>query len=117
LGLTKRWLEEEEAIRYYTSDESVCARCFHDREIQRSIQQHQAEHTCSVCNRTSKNSVAAPADKVLAFILERLHRRYENADGNPFMELPGLVVEDLIRQGRLLYSAHQDDIEEEHSEA
>jgi hypothetical protein len=65
LGLTKRWLEEEEAIRYYTSDESVCARCFHDREIQRSIQQHQAEHTCSVCNRTSKNSVAAPADKVL----------------------------------------------------
>lgn len=37
-------------------------------------------------------------------------------EGNQFTELPGLVVEDLIRQGRLLYSAHQDNIEAEHPE-
>lgn len=37
-------------------------------------------------------------------------------EGNRFTELPGLVVEDLIRQGRLLYSANEDHIEAEHPE-
>jgi hypothetical protein len=37
-------------------------------------------------------------------------------EGNQFTELPGFVVEELIRQGRLLYSADQDRNEGEHPE-
>jgi hypothetical protein len=81
----KRYMEEEEARAYYTSEDNVCARCFEDEGIKRFIQERVSVRECSVCGRKSKVAIAAPADQVLAFILERLHRHYENADGNaPF---------------------------------
>lgn len=85
LSLTKRWMEEEEARAYYTSEDSVCARCFQDGGIRRFIRKHVVELECSVCKRKSKQPIAAPADQVLEFILDRLHRHYQNAEGNaPF---------------------------------
>jgi RES domain. len=78
-------MEEEEARRYCASDDSVCARCFHDKGIRQFIRKRISESECSVCGRKSKKDIAAPADQVLEFILERLHNHYETADGNaPF---------------------------------
>src|ERR1035437_7811777 len=85
LGQTKRWMEEEEARAYYTSDDNVCERCFHDKGIKAFIRKRVSERECSVCSRKSKKPIAAPADQVLAFIVYRLHRHYEDAYGNaPF---------------------------------
>jgi len=85
LSLTKRWMEEEEARAYYTSDDHVCAQCFHDEGIRNFIRERVCERECSVCGRKSKKPIAAPADEVLEFIVDQLHRHYENADGNaPF---------------------------------
>jgi hypothetical protein len=85
LSLTKRWMEEEEARAYYTSDDHVCARCFGDEGIRKFICDRVSDPECSVCGRKSKKPIAAPADQVLEFIVDRLNRHYENADGNaPF---------------------------------
>jgi len=85
LSLTKRWMEDEEARAYYTSDDHVCARCFRDEGIRKFIREQICERECSICGRKSKTPIAAHADGVLEFIVERLHRHYENADGNaPF---------------------------------
>lgn len=86
MSLTKRWMEEEEARRYDMSEDTVCARCFYDGGIQNFIRSHLTAHSCSVCRRKSKILIAAPADQVLQFILERLHRHYENADGNAYFD-------------------------------
>ena len=82
MGLTKRYMEEEEARAYYTSDDSVCARCFDDPGIKAFICEHVSEHECSVCGRKSKKLIAASADKVLEFIFHKLHRHYQDAYGN-----------------------------------
>ena len=104
LSLTKRWMEEEESRSYYTSDDSVCAACFYDGGIKSFVRKHVAEHKCSVGKRTSQKLIAAPADKVLQFILERLHRLYENADGNaPFDSENWEYVVDTWDTSELLY--------------
>lgn len=86
MSLTKRYMEEEEARAYYTSEDSVCARCFDDEGIKGFIQQHLIERQCSVCQRKARNLIAAPADKVLEFITDRLHRHYEDAYGNAYFD-------------------------------
>jgi hypothetical protein len=82
VSLTKRLLEEEEARGYRTSDDTVCPQCFSDGGLKAFIEDHLESNTCSVCGATADHAIAAPADDVLEFFLQRIGDHYENADGN-----------------------------------
>ena len=85
MGFAKQLWEEEMARGYHTSDDTVCADCFKDLGIRRFIQDHVEANSCSVCGRTAEEEIAAPADEILEFFLQKVHEHYENADGNaPF---------------------------------
>ena len=75
-------LEEEMARGYHTSNDTVCADCFIDDGIRAFIQDHLTANSCSVCERTADEPVAAAADDVLEFFLERVQEHYQDADGS-----------------------------------
>jgi len=82
MGYAKRLLMEEQARLYRTSEDAVCPRCFHNHGIVAFIKANLECNECSVCGRVSKRAIAARADRVLEFFLDRVHRHYQNADGN-----------------------------------
>lgn len=82
LGIAKRFFEEEEAREYHTSDDAVCPQCFSDGGLKAFIEDHLESNTCTVCGTTADHAIAAPADDVLEFFLQKVGDHYENADGN-----------------------------------
>ena len=82
MGLAKRYWEEEQARLYRTSEDSVCPDCFADPGIKAFIEDNIECEECSVCGKVADEPIAARADLVLEFFLKRVHRHYENADGN-----------------------------------
>jgi hypothetical protein len=85
VSYTKRMMEEEEARGYQTSSDTVCAKCFDDPGIVRFIENHLESKTCTLCERTSDQNIAASADEVLQFFLEKIYEHYEDAnDSAPY---------------------------------
>lgn len=82
MGYAKRLLMEEQARLYHTSEDAVCPRCFDDPGIEAFIKANLECNECSVCGRVGKRAIAARADRVLEFFLDRVHRHYQDADGN-----------------------------------
>ncbi len=82
MGQAKRFWMEEQARLYHSSDDSVCPDCFHDSGLQGFIQDNLECEECSICGRTADEPIAARADLVLEFFLQKVHVHYENADGN-----------------------------------
>jgi hypothetical protein len=82
VGLAKRLWEEEQGRSYHTSDDAVCPECFHDAGLKAFIKDHLESDTCTLCGKTADDAIAAPADELLKFFLEKLGNHYENADGN-----------------------------------
>lgn len=81
MGYAKRLLMEEQARLYHTSEDAVCPSCFHDSGIKAFIKSNLECKECSVCGKTSRRAIAARADRVLEFFLDRVHRHYQDADG------------------------------------
>ena len=65
LSFSKNW-EEEQARRYNTSDDAVCADCFHDSGIKAYIGGNLDATECSLCECASGELIAASADGVLS---------------------------------------------------
>jgi hypothetical protein len=82
MSLSKRLWEEEQSREYETSSDTICAQCFHDNGIKAFIRDHLEFETCSICGTRGDDAIAAPADEVLEFFLEKIHENFENADGN-----------------------------------
>jgi hypothetical protein len=82
VGLAKRLWEEEQGRSYHTSDDAVCPECFRDAGLKAFIKDHLESDTCTLCGKTSEDAIAAPADEVLQFFLEKVWDHYETADGN-----------------------------------
>lgn len=82
MGRAKELMLEEMAREYYTSDDAVCAKCFLDSGIQAFIRKNLSSNTCSVCGRSSQKLIAAKADKLLQFFLDKVHEHFQDADGN-----------------------------------
>jgi HEPN/RES N-terminal domain 1/RES domain len=80
VSYTKRMMEEEEARGYETSSDAICVECFDDPGIVRFIEDHLQSKTCSLCGQTSGENIAAPADEVLQFFLEKIYEHYEDAN-------------------------------------
>jgi hypothetical protein len=103
MGYAKRAWEEEQMRRYHTSDDAVCSQCFHDPAIKGHIEDNLNATVCSVCGRESEEPIAAPADKLMEFLLEKVDEHYENADGNAPWDsedgrftVPTYTISDLI---------------------
>jgi len=79
MGYAKRMWMEEEARCYHTSSDAVCADCFDDAGLSAFIEGNLEAKACSVCGRTSDHKIAASADKVLQFYLEKIYEHYEDA--------------------------------------
>jgi hypothetical protein len=82
VGVSKRLWEEEQARGYHTSDDAVCPQCFSDGGLKAFVEDHLESNTCTVCGTTADHAIAAPADDVLEFFLQKVGNHYENADGN-----------------------------------
>jgi HEPN/RES N-terminal domain 1/RES domain len=82
VSLSKRLWEEEQDRGYHTSDDAVCPQCFSDAGLKAFIEDHLEANTCTVCGTTADHAIAAPADDVLAFFLEKVGDHYQIADGN-----------------------------------
>jgi len=79
MGYTKRMLMEEQARGYHTSSDAVCPSCFDDPGLTTFIENHLEANTCSICGQTSDDNIAAPADDVLKFFLDKVYEHYEDA--------------------------------------
>jgi len=90
MGLVKRlWMEEQERL-YHQSDDAVCSDCFDDLGIKAFIEDNIECNECSVCGRTDEEPIAATADKVMEFFLERVGRYYEDANNSaPYSSAEG----------------------------
>ncbi len=82
MGYAKRLLMEEQARLYHTSEDSVCPNCFYDLGVKAFIKSNLECKECSVCGKVARRAIAARADRVMEFFLERVHRHYQDADGN-----------------------------------
>lgn len=82
MGLAKRLWEEEQERRYHTSEDAVCPECFWDEGLKGFIKSHLQSNTCTLCGKTADDAIAAPADEVLEFFLDKVWDHYESADGN-----------------------------------
>ncbi len=80
MGLAKRmWMEEQERA-YHTSSDTICTDCFDDPGIKAFIEEHVESNTCSLCGKESDQGIAAPADAVLQFLLQKIGNHYEDAN-------------------------------------
>jgi HEPN/RES N-terminal domain 1/RES domain len=82
VGLTKRLWEEEQERRYHTSEDAVCPECFWDEGLKGFIENHLQSDTCTLCGKSADDAIAAPADEVLEFFLEKMWDHFQVADGN-----------------------------------
>lgn len=80
MGHAKRMWEEEQARQYHQSSEAVCADCFADGGFKFFIAEHLEENECAICGKASDTAIAAPADDVIEFFLERISQQYEDAN-------------------------------------
>lgn len=80
MGLTKEMWLEEESRQYHQSSDAVCVDCFSDQGFKAFIADNLEAHSCSICGRTSKQVIAAPADTVLEFFLDKISIYYEDAN-------------------------------------
>ena len=80
MGFAKRMWEEEQARVYTTSSDTVCLDCFDDPGIKAFIEENVDAKECSGCGNKSDIAIAAPADDVLEFILEKIGNHYEDAN-------------------------------------
>lgn len=79
MGYAKRMWMEEQARGYHTSSDAVCASCFDDPGLTAFIEDHLEENTCSICGQTSNEKIAASADELLQFFLDKVYEHYEDA--------------------------------------
>lgn len=82
MGLAKRLWEAEQERRYHTSEDAVCPECFWDEGLKGFIKSHLQSNTCTLCGKTADDAIAAPADEVLEFFLDKVWDHYESANGN-----------------------------------
>jgi HEPN/RES N-terminal domain 1/RES domain len=103
VGYAKRMWEEEQSRRYHTSNDAVCSKCFDDCGIKSYIEDNLTSTLCSICDLESNEPIAAQADGLIEFLLEKVDQHYENAEGSApwdsedhrFM-LPTKTMSDLI---------------------
>jgi len=79
MGYAKRMWMEEQAREYHTSSDGVCVNCFDDPGLAAFIAEHLETNTCSICGRKGNEKIAAPADEVVQFFLEKMYDHYEDA--------------------------------------
>ncbi|MGA3049329.1 MAG: HEPN-associated N-terminal domain-containing protein [Terracidiphilus sp.] len=91
MGLVKRmWMEEQERLYHKSDDNAVCPECFDDPGIKSFIEDNLECETCSVCGRTSEEPIAATADRVSEFFLEKVGQHWEDAnDSAPYCSAEG----------------------------
>ena len=91
MGLAKRmWMEEQERLYHKSDDDAVCPECFDDPGIQAFIEANLKCGTCSVSERSSEEPIAATADSVMEFFLEKVGQHYEDAnDSAPYCSADG----------------------------
>ena len=77
MGYAKQLLMEEQARLYHTSEDAVCPSCFHDSGIKAFIKANRECNECSVCGKVARRPIAANADRVLEFFLDKVHRYYQ----------------------------------------
>jgi hypothetical protein len=79
------FLDQYGSLAHETSSDAICAACFDDPGIVRFIKDHLELKTCSLCERTSEENIAALADEVLQFFLQKICEHYEDAnDSAPY---------------------------------
>jgi len=109
MGLAKRMWEEEQARVYETSSDTVCADCFDDPGIKAFIQDHLEATECSVCGQSSDCEIAAPADDVFQFLVQKIGNHYEDAnDTAPWNSREGGFMVHTYSMYDLIYSEYPD---------
>ena len=91
MGLVKRmWMEEQERLYHKSDDDAVCPECFSDPGIKAFIEDNLECEACSVCGRRSEEPIAATADRVSEFFLEKVGQHWEDAnDSAPYCSAEG----------------------------
>ncbi|MEI9898705.1 MAG: HEPN-associated N-terminal domain-containing protein [Chthoniobacter sp.] len=67
-------------MRFAKGDKFVCAECFDDEGIQQFINANASERTCSFCDRTEDDEIAAEWGEVVDYIDTCLAREYEGPE-------------------------------------
>ncbi len=82
MGFAKRMWEDEQTRQYISSSDAICADCFDDEGLKRFVADNLEEQVCTVCGRHSEVPIAAPANAVLEFFMEKINQHYEDPNNS-----------------------------------
>ncbi len=87
MGLTKRFLEEEQSRGYrLNKGKTVCSNCFDECGIQQFIKTNYSENHCSYCKKKGKKVIACELDCLVGHILRSINYEWGNPadEGLPY---------------------------------
>ncbi len=105
MGIAKSLRMEEEDRGYGRMSGFVGPECVDEPFIQRFIDESREETRCDFCGTESSGAFAAPADAVLAFVMEGVLLEYSSVDdaGVPYDSETGQYIVETLNGSDLLY--------------
>src|SRR5688572_2366205 len=82
MSLTKRWLEEEQARRFKSGNDSlICSKHFNDYALKAFIERTGAKGICEYCEgQSSENGNVITFDQLMEVIVEGIRNHYGSPD-------------------------------------